>query len=445
MNKKWIQANKFVKLKASEVEALTEEEYKEYMEDLASNAEEEIKARDAKIKALEASSDDHEEEIKTLKAEQEALGKIVDAKRLEKTFKAVELIGKDLAEMKRNGAISQESFESQLKAAWDDNFSDLEEALKTRTSSSLEVVKATQTYGDIDSGSDFAQMRQGVYDKPVRMPRFRSLFGVIPVNTEFYKYSEQDTVVRDAQNVAKCAAVTSNTKETIKVSSIQTKVIKDTIDFCRLFVEDYPFMQSRINRLLTQSLALRIDAQILLGDGIGENTFSIDYYSSEFNAANPSCDISGEVQAATLVDLILGMQTQIVELGEQNAFDPDYVIVNKCDWFVQVESRKDANNNYLDGRVTTVNGIPYIGGMQVIWSPIVAQNTCYVMDSTKGEIVDRQTVSLDISFENKDNWEKEIATLKGYERLNLLVPNEWINAFMKCSDVATAIAAITKP
>jgi hypothetical protein len=356
--------------------------------------------------------------------------------------------GEIISNMKNNsGSNGPVTFDGLMKSAWDTAIEEgqLDKALKEKTGVQLTVNKAEQTYGDINAGSDFAQMREGVIDKPIRAPKIRSLFPTTPVSTEFYKYVEQNTVVRDAQNVAKCAAVTSTTKETLVVNSIETKVVKDMIDFCRLFVADYPFMRSRIDRLINQSLALRIDAQLLLGDGTGNNLNSIDLYSSEFSAANPVCTLTASIQAANMVDLILGMQTQIIELGEQESFDPNVVIVNKCDWFKNVESLKDLNNNYLDSRVTMIGGTPYIGGMMVMWTPIVAQNTLYVFDTTKGEIIDRQMVEIDVAFENRDNWEKEIATLKGLERLNFLVPSNWQNAFMKSSDVTTAIAAINKP
>ena len=87
-------------------------------------------------------------------------------------------------------------------------------------------------------------MRPGVIDKPVRRTRIRQLFSTIPLSTEYYKYTEQTTVVRDAKGVALCTAVTSNTKETLTVQSKQTVVIKDMITFCRDFIADYPFMQS---------------------------------------------------------------------------------------------------------------------------------------------------------------------------------------------------------
>jgi hypothetical protein len=429
----------FVELSDEEVKGLTSEErtlyYKASHDNLITSVKglkDEMANLDndtAKAENLTAQLKQYEQMFETLKATQINQGELITA-------------------MKAAGTeLKDESFSGLVKAAWDEAVEDdkMKNALASKTNMSIVVDKASQTYGDIDAGSDFAQMRAGIIDQPVRAPKIRSLFPTTPVSTEYFKYVEQDSVVRDADNVAKCAAVTSNTKETLLVSSITTKVVKDMIDFCRLFVSDYPFMQTRINRLINQSLSLRVDSQLLLGDGAGENITGIDTYSSEFSAANVACVLTTSIQAANMVDLILGMQTQIIELGQQEGFDPNVVLVNKCDWFKEVESLKDLNNNYLDSRVQMVNGTPFIGGMMVVWTPIVVQETLYVMDTTKGEIIDRQQVEIEVAFENKDNWEKEIATLKGLERLNLLVPNEWANAFMKCTDVPTAITSITKP
>lgn len=437
----WIKDGKFTKLTNEQIEGLSEEEALKYANALN---EYNIKAGEEIGKKINELMSDKEKNAEEIKALQKQLNG-VDFNILKDTVTTVKAMAEEMTRMKEEGNdISDSSFKGALKKAWDSNISKFEEASKSRTHHTIEV-KATQTYGDISDGEDFAQFRPGIGDVPVRMPKLRQLFRSIPVSTEFLKYTEQDTVVRDAQNVAKCAEVTSSTKETIIVRDIQTKVIKDQIDFCRLFISDYPFMESRVNKLLNESLALRVEEQILLGDGTGENTFSIDSVSSTFNAANPACDISASVQAATYVDLILGMETQIVELGDQNAYVPDTVLVNKCDWFVFVQSRKDLNNNYLDGRVTMVNGVPTVGGMTVVWSPLIPQNEVYVFDSTKGEIVDRQSLTIEVAFENKDNWEKEIATIKGMERLNFLVLNNNANAFMHAPDVAAAITAITAP
>ena len=433
----------FKKLNSEEVAKLENDDVIKYQDDLAADIIKREEAIASKIVALGEENESNKAELKALKDELISAN-TETADMVKSMVETMREQGRQLGKLVDTGSIDKGSFKSEMKAAWDSNLSKIQEAHDSKKNIDL-TVKATQTYGDIDAGLDFATMKPGVTDIPVRAPKIRDLFNTIPLATEFLKFTEQDTVVRDAQNVAKCAAVTSTTKEELIVSSIETKVIKDQIDFCRLFIADYPFMESRINRLINQSIALRVDSQLLLGDGTGENTFSIDSVASTFNAANAAADISTSVQVPTLVDLILGMETQIIELGQQNAFMPDTVIVNKVDWFIQVQSRKDQNDNYLDGRVTVVNGMPQVGGMAVIWTTIMPQNEIYVFDSTKGEVVDRQELSLEVAFENKDNWEKQIASLQGYVRLNFLVESNNANAFMHAPDVAAALTAITAP
>jgi len=399
--------------------------------------------REEQIKALE-------EGKVSIKEVQEISNQLLSLKndQMSTIKKAMKAMGDELAALKEKGIDSNtDTFEASLKNAWDEKVSQIKGALNGEVPTVKMIIdtKATQTYGDITEGSDLWDVRPGIIDKPVRQPRIKSLFPNTPVTGEGLKFVEQDTVVRDAQNVAKCAAPTSNTKETLIVRSIETKMIKDVIKFCRTFVSDYPFMESRIRRLLTESVELKEDQDLLTADGLGENPFSIDFYASEFNAANPACNIAGEVSQATMIDLILGMRVQISVLGELNAFMPNVVLVNMCDWFTKVESRKDTQGNYIDSRVTMVNGMPNVGGMMVIPLANVPQGTLYVMDTNKGEILDRRRLELEIAFQNADEWEKEIASLKGYTRVNLWVPNEWKNAFMKCSDIDTAISAINKP
>jgi len=440
----WIgKDDSFVKLKSDDVAKLEADELPKYQDALAGDLLKREEAIATKIVELSEDSEANKEEIQNLKNE------LMDSNKETLTLvkgliETVREQGKHLGKMADAGEISHSTFKTAMKAAWDEKVDAIKEAHDSKKNIDI-TVKATQTYGDIDAGLDFAQMKPGVNDLPVRRPLIRDLFSTIPLSTEFLKYTEQDTVVRNAQNVAKCAAVTSTTKETLKVSSIETKVIKDQIDFCRLFINDYPFMESRINRLINQSIALRVDSQLLLGDGTGENTFSIDSVASTFDAANAVADIEFSVQAPTLVDLLLGMETQIIELGEQGDFVPNIAIVNKVDWFIQVQSRKDQNDNYLDGRVTMVGGRPMVGNMAIMWTTIMPQNEVYVFDSTKGEVVDRQELVIEIAFENKDNWEKQIASLQGYVRLNFLVEDNNANAFMHAPDVTAALTAITKP
>ena len=304
-------------------------------------------------------------------------------------------------------------------------------------------VKATQTYGDIDAGLDFAPMRPGITDIPKKQTNFINLFRRVPFNGEFYKYAEQETVVRDAQNVAVCSPVTSNTKETIVSKNIVTKKIKDVIKFCSDYANDYPFVEGRLRTLINDSVLFKADTDVLLGDGTGDNMSGIDSYASEFDASNADAPIGATINNANYIDLILAMQAQIYTLGQENGYAPNTVILNYLDWFSLVLSSKDADANYLDYRNVNM-GTAQINGMTVITSPDVPANTCYVLDSTKGEMIINQNYELSMAFENATDWESDLVAMKGSIRANLLVETPNVNAFMKCSDVAAGIESITK-
>ena len=110
--------------------------------------------------------------------------------------------------------------------------------------------------------------------------------------------------------------------------------------------------------------------------------------------------------------------------------------------FVNYRNLKDADGNKI---VHTIEGLPFIAGLRVITSPIVVANTCYVFDSSKGSLLMRQGYTFGISYENNDNFEHETATMKAVERCQFYVRQINNDAFMKCSDIAAAITAITKP
>ena len=199
-----------------------------------------------------------------------------------------------------------------------------------------------------------------------------------------------------------------------------------------------------MNTLIQDSVLFKLDQQILLGDGLSENLNGIDSYASEFDASNADAPIGATIPDANLVDLLGAMQTQIEILGQENSYMPNIAVVNKMDWFKLVNSYKDGDNNYMNYRMTTVNGVPMINGMTVVTSPVVAAGTCYVFDSTKGQLLVNQSFETSIAFQNDTDWESDLVALKASVRANLLVETPNVNAFMKCSDIATAITAITK-
>jgi len=302
------------------------------------------------------------------------------------------------------------------------------------------ALKAQQDPADIGTRDDYATFLEGTIKKPVRATRIIDLFRRVNVSTEYVKYREQNAVTRDAKVVVACATSTSDTKTTWVNRTVQIQKIRDFVDICIDMIDDYSFVASEVEQLVNESVKLKEEAEILLGSG---NILSIDGIASEFDAANVLAPFTGAFQSATLAELTAAMKAQIFTFGQENSWDADTIVMNYND-FVKFMHQKNSEGDYLlPNFVMAGDGI--LNGMKIVTSPLVTANTLYVFDSTKGEILDRQGATLEMSYENNDNFEHEIVTLKVVERLQFHVAQINQDAFMKCTDIATALTAITAP
>jgi HK97 family phage major capsid protein len=272
------------------------------------------------------------------------------------------------------------------------------------------------------------------------------LFKRKAVSTEYIKYREENVVTRDAKFVVACATSTHLTKKSYVVRTVELAKIRDIMDACIDMLDDYAFVESELKALVNESIKLKAEFELLLGSGSGAtDMLSIDTISSEFNPANALGNFSTAsgtpFQDANLEQLVDAMSAQISIFGQENAWMANTVVMNFRD-FVNYRNLKDSDGNKLVH--TLSDAMPTIAGMNVVTSPIVSANTLFVFDTNQGEILDRQSITLKTSFENNDNIEHETVTFVGVERLQFHVPIIKRDAFMKCSDIATAITAITK-
>jgi len=315
---------------------------------------------------------------------------------------------------------------------------------KAHAGFSMEVNKGTQGATDIGDRDYLGTIEAGIERKPVRMTNIMDLFSRGPVSTEYLHYWEENVVTRDAKFVIACATSTHTTKVTWAKRTVELAKLRDIVDICIDMMDDYAFVEGEINTLINESIALKAEYELLLGaSATATDMLSIDFISSEFNPLNVLADFSLAIPVPTLGDLAICMKAQIYTFGQQNKWNADTIIMNYTDMVTYLLA-KDLNGMYLFPNFA-FGVTDRVGDMRIVTSPIVAQNTMYVLDSTKGKILDRKKTTVVASFENKDNIEHELVTMVAVERLQFHVRLINRDAFMKCSDIATALTAITKP
>lgn len=365
----------------------------------------------------------------------------------EKTIKELEETAKKLAadfETVKNRAASADRTGAIAKALTE-NHDRIKEFLNGGKKGKLEIeVKAAQTGTDIQTHT-IGDYVPGIGQLPVRKPFIEDIFPVVNTTKEFIKYMDQETAVRDAKNVAHCAASTHNTKITWKERNIQITKVRDFVDVCGDMMDDYEFVEGEIRKLIETSVALKVDNGLLLDDGTHPNLHSIDEKSSEFDHANADAVWTASVDKPDLFALVIAMASQIIAFGQDNAYMPDTVLINTIDKYKSMLIKDDEGRYLMPPFVAVVNNKEYtIDGMKVRSNPLVPANSIYVFDSTKGTLYHRKGITVELSYENNDNFETETVTVKAYHRMNLLIRNVDANAFMKCSDVVQALVDIAK-
>ena len=393
------------------------------------------------IEGLNKKADETKNAIET-KASAEEVSKLKEDFKadIEKYAEIVKNQGIELEKFKEVAAKAEiKTFSGALVKAMkdsEDKIKDLKNSAQNNVS--LEI-KASQGAADIDAGTDFAQMEAGVGQIATRRPFIKGLFRSVPISTEYLKYNDQETVVRDAENVAACAASTPTSKLTWKVRTMQIQKVRDYVDICIDMLDDYSYVAAEIQNLISTDVALQVDSELLLGTDVAPSLNSISNVASTFAAGT----YTTSVQAPTTVDLIKVCGGLIADAGQNNAFMADTVLMNPSDALL-LTLEKDANNNYLLPNFVTANGVQ-IGAMRVVVNPLVPADEMYVFDSTKGVIYERRNSRIEMSFDNATNFEQELVTVKASERLNFRVRNVDANAFLHVPSIASSITAITAP
>ena len=318
------------------------------------------------------------------------------------------------------------------------------EAMKAAAAKlAMDVSKATEVASDIGDRDYLGEVDTQIGRKPVRRTVIMDLFRRKAVGTEYLHYWEENVVTRDAKNVVACATSTHTTKKTWAKRTVELCKIRDMVDICIDMLEDYAFVESEMRQLVEESIKLKAEYDLLLETGTAAtDMLSLTTVASVFNPSNALAVYANKFQAPTIGDLTAAMKGQIYTFGAENQFMANVVLMNYNDVVTYLHA-KDANNaylfpNFVSGSTNVVNG------MTIVTSPLVAQNTLFVFDSTKGSILDRKQLTITASFENNDNIEHEIVTFVGHERLQFHVRNIDRDAFLKCTDIEAALVAIAK-
>lgn len=382
------------------------------------------------------------EDVNNFKAELEGLKNSVEnTEKLDEVKSAIANLEGQIEAMKEK-KVSTKRFSS-LGSAIFDAFKNAKETIekiarKELTNTTLEVKAAdTMTITGNYSGGQVAlsDLEQGITRIVRRRPFMRQISNTAGTTSKYVVYVEQKNADPGvAGMVAEGTAKPQTDFDLVEVSK-EVKKIATYIKVSKEMLADLSFMQGEINSELMELVELKLDEQILLGDGLGSNLEGIDanataWAAGSFAASIPSANNSDVLRVA------------IAQIAQAN-FEANGIILNPADAAALQLTKSSTGEYTYPVYEPQADGTIRIKGVPVIENNLVPAGDFYVGDWTKSNLRIREDMNIQVGYVN-DDFTKNLVTILAEMRAVHYVKSNHYGAFVK-GDFATAIAALVTP
>lgn len=200
---------------------------------------------------------------------------------------------------------------------------------------------------------------------------------------------------------------------TFEADSAPVATLAHWVHASRQVLADVAMLQSYIDGRLRYGLKLVEEAQLLNGSGVGLNIDGI--YTQATAYANPGVVVTNETRIDRLRLALLQ-----VELAEYSA---DGIVLNPIDWAAIELLKTSTEHQYLFSSPRAVT-TPTLWGRNVVPTQAMTASDFLVGAFGGGMAVqgwDREDANVQVSLEDRDNFIKNMVTIRCEERVGLTV------------------------
>jgi HK97 family phage major capsid protein len=356
-----------------------------------------IKKADEEIKAFGKIADETKAEItKQVEASAGMQGRLVA---IEQALAALKTeTSKDKRESIGARVVSGEAF----KAWKEGNFSN---------KLHLEITNAITELGSGEGAAgEIIQPQRvaGWITPPMRTLTVRDLLPKGRTTSNSIEYVQEVGFTNSAAPVAEGAQKPeSSLSFTLRTSPVRT--IAHWLQASKQVLADIPQLQSYIDTRLTYGYRLVEEEQLLAGDGTGQNLLGLIPQATPYDRTRSKV-------GDTRIDIVRRAMTQL-RLAE---YAPDAIVMHPTDW-EDIELQKNSQGSYIWANPRGLLG-PTLWGLPVVESTSLAEGE-FLVGAFKiaAQIWDREDIGIDISTEDRDNFIKNMVTIRVEGRLALVV------------------------
>jgi len=182
------------------------------------------------------------------------------------------------------------------------------------------------------------------------------------------------------------------------------RTIAHLIKATNQILADVPMLRSYIDFRLRWGVRERENAALLNGSGTGQSIEGLNTVATAY-------DTSWNEVGDTMIDTLSHAYTQ----ASLAYYPVDYTILHPRDW-ERINLLKDNEARYIWANPGSVLG-PTIWGKRVVATAAQDEGTFTVGSSMASQIFDREGIAVEIATENDKDFEFNLVTLRGEERL----------------------------
>lgn len=269
--------------------------------------------------------------------------------------------------------------------------------------------------------------REPIVPRPYRTARVRDLFPVAGTNANLIEYVRVMGFLDGLNNAAPVAerneandnfGLKPHTQLQLQPAQSPLRTLAHYELAHRNTLADEPQLQSIIDTELLYGLRLVEDAQLLNGDGTGENilgilrTPGIQRYPG-VPVPTPSPVLDGD----TRLDAIRRAATRIMLAY----YEPTGVVVHPFDW-ERMETTKDSMGNYILAVNVSVGAQKQVWQMPVVASPAMQEGTALIGAFGLGaKVYDREQANIRVAEQHADLFVRNAVVILAEERVGLTV------------------------
>lgn len=235
------------------------------------------------------------------------------------------------------------------------------------------------------------------------------------------------TFVNAANPQAGEGSLKAETTNTFTTTSLPVQTISHWLNISRQAMEDAPTLADYIRTKLLYGLRFKEEQEALAGDGTGNHLTGLITQAAAFN--------TGLLGTSFNKMDVLRTALEQVELADE--VPAGFFVLNPTDW-AKIELSKSTQGEYLVGSPGGTASAPSLWGKPVIVSTAILPNTFLAGSSESAELIDRMDAIVEVSFENQDNFVRNVATLLCEERTVLVTyrPNAFVSGSLTTSPVS---------